>query len=438
MTRLYRAFGWDDTATATLAATLYAFMSVAFAVMGTLVGRAQAAAMGPVRLSLFATLLLVHTVLHWFALRLTAEGSRSQGKRIAYCVGQAALIFAITLLTARQDLMLGLYVTLLAETAALLYPDWRAMTLSSTLFVGLLAVNTFLVWGLPALVRSLPTTGLLFGGIVLYALVLVREGSSRREAQTLVRELEAAKGRLQEYADQVEELTISQERQRMAREMHDTLAQGLAGVILQLEAADAHLEHDRPAEARVIVELAAQRARQTLHESRRAIQALRSPALEQKDLAGALAAVAADFESASGVSVDLVVDGDAARVGPDVAQDVLRIVQEGLSNVRRHAQARHVKIELVQRDHRMRLVLQDDGRGFDLEQAMQRPECFGLQGMAERASRIGAALRVESIPQRGTTLALTFEGTPGAGPDAATLGLPADGRVSAVGEEPLR
>lgn len=438
MHRLYHALGWKDTRTATLAAAAYLFMSISFAVLGGLVVKSNASSMGLARLSLFWSLLGAHTILHWFGLRLITLKPNTRAWQIAYCLAQAGLVFAISLVISQVGIVLGLYVVLAVEVASLLWPDALAMSLSVVFFVVLFVLNTVLVAGLPALVQSLPLAGPIVAGLLLYSLLLVREIWTRERAQTLVRELEMAKSRLQEYADQVEELTISQERQRMAREMHDTLAQGLAGVILQLEAADAHLEHDRLGEARVIVELAAQRARQTLHESRRAIQALRSPALEQKDLAGALAAVVADFESASGVSVDLVVDGDAARVGPDVAQDVLRIVQEGLSNVRRHAQARHVKIELVQRDHRMRLVLQDDGRGFDLERAMQRPECFGLQGMAERASRIGAALRVESIPQRGSTLALTFESTPGAGPDAAPLGLPADGRVSAVGEEPLR
>lgn len=438
MHRLYHALGWKDTRTATLAAAAYLFMSISFAVLGGLVVKSDASSMGLARLSLFWSLLGAHTILHWFGLRLITLKPNTRAWQIAYCLAQAGLVFAISLVISQVGIVLGLYVVLAVEVASLLWPDALAMSLSVVFFVVLFVLNTVLVAGLPALVQSLPVAGPIVAGLLLYSLLLVREIWTRERAQTLVRELEMAKSRLQEYADQVEELTISQERQRMAREMHDTLAQGLAGVILQLEAADAHLEHDRLGEAQVIVELAAQRARQTLHESRRAIQALRSPALEQKDLAGALAAVVADFESASGVSVDLVVDGDAARVGPDVAQDVLRIVQEGLSNVRRHARARHVKIEVVQRDHRMRLVLQDDGRGFDLERAMQRPECFGLQGMAERASRIGAALRVESIPQRGTTLELTFEGTPGAGPDAAPLGLPADGRVSAVGEEPLR
>jgi len=421
-----------------MAGALYLFMSLSFATLGVIVARSHAAAMGPVRLALFAILMTVHTVLHWFGFRLTARGPLGPRNRVTYCVVQSALVIAISFLTSEQRLAIGLWVTLVAETAALLWPEWRPIVLSAAYYLGSMALSAILVWGLPAIVQSLPLMAGLSFGLMLYALVLVREGRTRLDAQALVQQLQDAQARLQESAAQIEALTISQERQRMAREMHDTLSQGLVGVILQLEAADAHLEHDRSPEARMIVELAAQRARQTLHESRRAIQALRSPALEQRDLAGALAAVVADFESASGVSVDLVVDGDAARVGQDVAQDVLRVVQEGLSNVRRHAQARHVRIELVQGDHRMRLMLQDDGRGFDVERAMQRPECFGLQGMVERANRIGAVLRVDSTPQGGTTLMLTFERMLEAGQDAASPRLPTGGGAVLAGEEPIR
>jgi two-component system, NarL family, sensor histidine kinase YdfH len=285
-------------------------------------------------------------------------------------------------------------------------------------------------------VQSLPTAGLLFGGVLLYALVLVREGRSRADAQALVKQLEAAQSQLQEYADQVEELTISQERQRMAREMHDTLAQGLAGVILQLEAADSHLETNHVAEARVVVKQAMHRARQTLHEARRAIQALRSASLEQTDLAGALASEVSEFEATWGVPADLQTEGRLEPIPPDLAQHVLRIVQEGLNNAGRHARARHVQVGLVQEDHGLRVTVQDDGKGFDVEAAMRRPECFGLQGMDERARRIGGDLRVESTPGRGTCLTLNLEGVPG--PGAVSDGAWSSGAAQPGEEEEIR
>jgi NarL family two-component system sensor histidine kinase YdfH len=422
MHRLYRVFGWPDKATATMAVAFYLFMSVAFAGLAGFVARSVGAALGPVRLSLFSVLLLAHTVLHWFGLRLIWGERKSRG-RVAYCGVQAGLIVAISVLTSHQQITIGLWVTLLAETAALLWPEWRPMVLSAVLYLGLMTLSMALLWGFRELAPWIPYTALGIGGLLLYALVLVREGWTRLKAQALVRELKIAQSQLQEYALQLEELTISQERQRMAREMHDTLAQGLAGVILQLEAVDSHLESNRPAEARAVVQKAMQRARQTLHEARRAIQALRSAALEQKDFAAALASEVSQFEATSGVPADFVVKGEPGPISPDVAQDVLRIVQESLSNIGRHAQARHAQVRLVQSGAELQLIVKDDGRGFDARAAMQRPECFGLQGMHERAQRIGASLSIESAPQGGTTVLLSFKDTPEPGrePDQPRL-----------------
>ncbi len=413
MNRLLRLFGWPDRATATMAVALYLFMSVSFAALGVIVARSQAEAFGPVRLSLFVAFLLAHIALHWFSLRLLAPGGpKTRQKRIAYCLTQSAIVVVISVLTLEQRLSVGMWATLMAETAALLWPEWRVIVLSACFYLGVMALNMILVWGSQEFVDSLPLSAVLFGGILLYALLLAREGRTRYAAQTLVQELEAAQRQLTEYAEKVEELTIGQERQRMAREMHDTLAQGLAGVILQLEAADGHLEKGRPAEARGVVQQAIQRSRQTLHEARRAIQALRSSALDQKDLVAALASEVSEFEASSGVPATFVVEGKPGPVSPDAAQQVLRIVQEGLSNVGRHARARHVQVKLVQNGHNLQLLVQDDGRGFDADAAMQRPDCFGLQGMHERAQRIGAALRVESAPLGGTTLVLSLECAP--------------------------
>ncbi|MFN2291819.1 MAG: sensor histidine kinase [Anaerolineae bacterium] len=410
--RIYRLFGWADKATATMAIAFYSFMSIAFGVLAAITLRSVGESMGPVRLSVFAVLLPVHTILHWFGPRLTWSETKSLARRVAYCVIQAGLIYALSALTGDRVLTLGLWVTLLAETVALLWPEWQAMALAGAFYLGLMALNATLLWGLEELIRSVPAAVLALGGVLLYALLLAREAWNRMKAQELLQELRATQSQLQQYAEQVEKLTISQERERMAREMHDTLAQGLAGVIMQLEAADSHLESNRPAEAQVVVEQAMQRARQTLHEARRAIQALRSAALEQRNLAAALATEVSQFEVTSGVTADLVFDGEPEEIRPEVAQHVLRIAQESLSNIGRHAHARHVRVRLVQSDTRLELVVQDDGKGFDVEAAMLRADCFGLQGMYERAQRLGATLQLESAPQEGTVLALNLEDLP--------------------------
>ena len=410
--RLYGLFGWADRATATLAVSFYLLMTIAFGVLAALTARSFGESMGPVRLAAFAVLLSAHTILHWFAYHLLSGKPERRARQVAYCVLQAGLLFAISLLTTDPTLTLGLWVTLLVETVALLWPAWQAMVLSAALYYGLMALNWTLIWGLQEAVSLIPPVALILCGLLFYALALAREYRSRQKAQEMVRKLEATQRQLEEYAEQVKELTISNERQRMAREMHDTLAQGLAGVIMQLEAADSHLESNRPAEARGLVEQAMLRARQTLHEARRAIQALRSAALEQRDLATALAAEVSQFEVISGVTADFVFEGEPELIAPNVAQHLLRIVQEGLSNIGRHAQARHVRVRLVQSGAKIQLTVQDDGEGFDVGAAMQRAECFGLHGMHERAQHLGATLRLESAPLEGTMLVLSLEDVP--------------------------
>ena len=395
-----------------MAIAFYMLLTIAFGALAAFTVRSVGESMGPVRLAAFAGLLSAHTILHWFANRLLSGKPERWTRRAAYCVLQAGLIFAISLLTTDYILTLGLWVTLLVETVALLWPAWQAMVLSAALYYGMMALNWALIWGLREAVSLIPPVALILSGLLFYALALAREYRSRQKAQEMVRQLEATQRQLEEYAEQVEELTISHERQRMAREMHDTLAQGLAGVIMQLEAADSHLESSRPAEAQVLIEQAMLRARQTLHEARGAIHALRSAALEQRDLAAALAAEVSQFEVTSGVTADFSFEGELEVIGPNVAQHLLRIVQEGLSNIGRHAQASHVRVKLVQSDAKIQLIVQDDGKGFDVEAAMLRSECFGLKGMRERADRLGATLQLKSTPLEGTILVLSLEDVP--------------------------
>jgi len=226
----------------------------------------------------------------------------------------------------------------------------------------------------------------------------------------MVQELEIAHRQLQEYAAQVKELTISQERERMARELHDTLAQGLAGLILQLEAADSHLETGNSERAQAVVQQAMGRARMTLHEARRAIQALRPMALEQGNLIDALGREVDQFVADTGTHATFEVEGGLFDVPPDLAQDALRIVQESLTNVAHHAQASRVRVRVTRSEGAYQVVIQDDGVGFDLNDELEQPGRFGIAGMRERAQHMGAILHVASAPGEGTRITLEFDG----------------------------
>ena len=192
----------------------------------------------------------------------------------------------------------------------------------------------------------------------------------------------------------------------MARELHDTLAQGLAGLILQLEAADSHLERGNPAKAQAVVQQATQRAKATLREARRAIQALRSSALEHESLVEALGREVESLAETTGVRTTFRVAGEPPEVAPEAAQSILRIVQAALSNIARHAQADQATVLLTEHGGRLRVTIQDEGMGFDVGEALGGLGCFGLAGMHERAERLGGTLCVESEPGQGTSVTL--------------------------------
>jgi NarL family two-component system sensor histidine kinase YdfH len=387
---------------------LYLVMAAVYVI--ALVSNPSLRAPGP--LALFTVLMLAHGILHFFGPLVIVAARQINRWRwaLVYFALQAALLQAIVLVTDLQDLSLGLYMALTGEAAGALWPHRRAIALAVSFYAGLVLLNVVLTWGPEAVIRVLPILGLMLLFVLTYVILFVRQTEARERAQTLLRELETAHSQLQEYAAQVKELTISQERERMARELHDTLAQGLAGLILQLEAADSHLETGNSERAQAVVQQAMGRARTTLHEARRAIQALRPTALEQGNLIDALGREVDQFVANTGIHATFEVEGGLFDVPPDLAQDTLRIVGESLTNVAHHAQASHVRVRVAGSEGAYRVVIQDDGVGFDLNDELEQPGRFGIAGMRERAQHMGAFLHVASAPGKGTKITLDFDG----------------------------
>ena len=190
----------------------------------------------------------------------------------------------------------------------------------------------------------------------------------------------------------------------MARELHDTLAQGLAGLILLIEAASDHLRDQRAGRAGEILEHALVRARQTLAEARQAIDGLRDvPASD--DVEATIRREAERFAKASGIPCHLDVAALEDVTG-DACQEAGRIVAEALSNVARHARASQVTLSASREDGQVALVVEDDGIGFDVAAEAARPGHYGLVGMRERARLAGGTLRVEAAPGSGTRVCL--------------------------------
>lgn len=201
---------------------------------------------------------------------------------------------------------------------------------------------------------------------------------------------------------------IVEERDRMARELHDTLEQQLSGVALQLDSLD-HSVHENPAGALETLSLARRMLRFTRAEARRSVWDLRSRVLETEGLTAALQGVADAANATGGPRVELRVSGTAGPLPPRVDFHFLRIAQEAVTNAIKHARATTIVIQLDHQPAQVTLGVHDDGCGFAPDaagSALQEPH-FGLLGMRERAARIGATLAVLSTPGQGCSVRIT-------------------------------
>ncbi len=205
---------------------------------------------------------------------------------------------------------------------------------------------------------------------------------------------------LTRLAEQGRQAAVLEERNRLAREIHDTLAQGFTGIVLQLEAAEAALE-DAPEDARLRVDRAKALARESLAEARRSVRALRPRVLEAGDLVAALRALAERLTVASGVAIQFSLRGTPTPLVPDVADNLLRIAQEALANALSHARPSLVQVDLAFTQGAVALSIGDDGLGFDLPAALAKADGLGLTTMRERAERIGAAFELETRAGHG-------------------------------------
>jgi signal transduction histidine kinase/streptogramin lyase len=194
------------------------------------------------------------------------------------------------------------------------------------------------------------------------------------------------------------------ERNRIAGEIHDTLAQNLAGIALQLDSVTMQLS-DAPTGLRERLDQACNLTRYSLAEARRAVTDLRSDDLEQRELAAALPEIVNRLTAASGLQTRIEVAGARRRLNPMAEKNLLRIFQEGVANAVKHAHARNLHIELRYDNDHLTLRVQDDGCGFDTNQIVPLGVGhYGLTGMRERVERIGGHLHLRSRPGAGTEL----------------------------------
>ncbi|GAA3230599.1 sensor histidine kinase [Nonomuraea helvata] len=203
------------------------------------------------------------------------------------------------------------------------------------------------------------------------------------------------------------EAGVLDERQRMAREIHDTIAQGLTAIVTQIEAAEEEL--DDVAAARVRLDTVRTLARDNLKEARRSVRALRPAPLAGSQLPAAVQDVADTWTRAGGVPASLSVTGDARPLHPEVEATLLRVAQEALANVAKHASAGRVALTLSYMEDVVVLDVRDDGAGFT---PSGEASGFGLISMRQRVTRLAGDFQIESAPGEGTGLSATIPAIP--------------------------
>ena len=285
--------------------------------------------------------------------------------------------------------------------------DRRGIAVVSVLTLSLYAVNVWRWHGW----RGLPYGLVAFSFAMLFTLVFtllaVSAEKSRAEVQRLAGALSEANRKLREYAVQAEELAVTRERNRLAREVHDTLGHYLTVVNVQLEAERAVRDRD-PARACDALDRAQSLTQEGLREIRRSVATLRASPLDNRSLADALAQLVAEG-CAAGLRISFQVVGEVRLLAPPAELTLYRAGQEGLTNVRKHAPAARVRMTLdFQQPARVRLSLSDDGPGASQDTLGQAG--FGLLGLRERTQLLGGEVLVRTAPGQGFSLTVEVPG----------------------------
>jgi len=290
---------------------------------------------------------------------------------------------------------------------------WPYMLL---VILGITGLNLGIIWSFlssgPSPFRGADNGSFYLGALsatLIQAVVFLAVGFSisflinrlRRQQESL----EAANKQLTHYASTLEHLATSQERNRLAREMHDTLAHTLSGLSVQLETIKAYWEVDSSA-ARSILDKSLASAHSGLEETRRALKSLRASPLDDLGLGGAISALAKDTAARANLTLDLSIAEKLPALSPDVEQAIYRVAQEAIINIVNHAQAKNIYVRLELNDDKVKLTVHDNGIGFNPEKNNKSAH-FGLTGIKERAQLIGGELVIQSQPGNGTTIQLT-------------------------------
>ena len=316
-----------------------------------------------------------------------------------YLIGQTGLVFVASLFYFELDFFAMLYIVFCGQ-AMFLFPG-RIGLIWLGVFMGITAVAQIIQFGIPIAFSFmlLYMAGLIF--VAAFVRMVLQATEARQRSEGLLAELQQAHTQLQAYADQAEALAIANERTRLARDLHDSIAQTLYGLTLQAEAASRKLTAKQPEAVQKYLDEIQADAQQTLQETRLLIFELRPPILERGGLTAAIKARLDAVEKRSGLTMKLDME-EVTNLPTNIELSLYRIAQEALNNAAKYAKATQITVLLEQSNGVVTLKIADDGIGFDPTAVPEGR--VGLQGVAERVDQMNGRLTIKSSPQNGTTI----------------------------------
>jgi signal transduction histidine kinase len=330
----------------------------------------------------------------------------------------AGLVILIGVLCTRGVWFAGFFAFIgYLHSWSMLSGKWRFAGVAATAAISVTAYRGGLPGTPAAILTHVFFVAAIVGVVSLFSFVGDVTAERSAERKRMVARLEEA---LRENAGlhaqllvQAREAGVFDERQRMAGEIHDTLAQGLTGIITQLQAA-AHT-HEDPSSWRRHLDHAMSLARESLAEARRSVHAVQPGPLESAPLPAALAEIAAKWSELTGVRAEVTTTGTVRSLHPEVEATLLRIAQEALANIAKHAGAARAGLTLSYMEDVVSLDVRDDGSGFDQERALDGGG-YGLASMRRRVTRLAGAFEIESEPGGGTAISAVVPAVPASVP----------------------
>lgn len=326
--------------------------------------------------------------------------SRTEPHLVAHFVVQTLIVTALLALGSNAFEAFTFLFFMLSVHAALVLRFWLAAVLTAVFWL----ISSVAAWWY---VDTGPWFSIVFNLGVFPVCALF--GYALRESVIAKRDTDVALERLRVAQQQLRELAVTGERNRLARDLHDSVKQQVFATIMQLGAARTLLDRD-PEQARHALDDAEQLAQRAGAELNLVIHELRPVELDGKDLAGALRALVADWSRQTDVEVSTRVLGEQQVLPASIEYALFRVTQEALANVARHSRARTAQVELSCTEDGATVMITDDGQGFD---PTQPSDGVGLTSMRERVEALGGRLSITSRPGAGTSITVRLEVTSG-------------------------